>query len=75
MPFFWCRRSGKKNLRFPRLFPRQVKISGQENLPQKSEACVYVANHQSFMDILSVYQLHGGKSERKGIEFERSLFF
>jgi len=35
----------------------RVKISGQENLPQKSEACVYVANHQSFMDILSVYQL------------------
>lgn len=43
-------------------FSRQVKISGQENLPQKSEACVYVANHQSFMDILSVYQLHGSKS-------------
>ena len=52
----------KKLSELPRSGPRQVKISGQENLPQKSEACVYVANHQSFMDILSVYQLHGGKS-------------
>ncbi|CAL1169342.1 unnamed protein product [Cladocopium goreaui] len=34
----------------------RVKIKGHDNLP-KDEACVYVANHQSFMDILSVYQL------------------
>lgn len=29
---------------------------GQENLPTADEACLYVANHQSFMDILSAYQ-------------------
>lgn len=34
----------------------RVKIKGHDNLP-KDKACVYVANHQSFMDILSVYQL------------------
>ncbi|CAK9035213.1 1-acyl-sn-glycerol-3-phosphate acyltransferase BAT2 [Durusdinium trenchii] len=34
----------------------RVTITGKENLPD-DEACVYVANHQSFMDILSAYQL------------------
>lgn len=34
-----------------------VKVLGRENLPERGQACVYVANHQSFMDILSCSHL------------------
>mmetsp|Transcript_71664 Transcript_71664/g.167822 ORF Transcript_71664/g.167822 Transcript_71664/m.167822 type:complete len:325 (+) Transcript_71664:26-1000(+) len=34
-----------------------VKVKGRENLLPKDQAVVYVANHQSFMDILSCYHL------------------
>lgn len=34
-----------------------VKVKNRENLPSERQACVYVANHQSFMDILSLYHL------------------
>jgi 1-acyl-sn-glycerol-3-phosphate acyltransferase len=32
-----------------------LSVSGQENLPKKGESCVFVANHSSATDILSVY--------------------
>eukprot|EP00930_Biecheleria_cincta_P086213 TRINITY_DN7553_c0_g1_i2.p1 TRINITY_DN7553_c0_g1~~TRINITY_DN7553_c0_g1_i2.p1 ORF type:complete len:345 (-),score=55.19 TRINITY_DN7553_c0_g1_i2:89-1123(-) len=35
----------------------RVQVLGQENLLPEKQACVYVANHQSFMDILSCYHL------------------
>jgi len=35
----------------------KVRIEGLENLPPSDQACVYVANHQSFMDILSALHL------------------
>ncbi|CAE7240705.1 unnamed protein product [Symbiodinium natans] len=34
-----------------------VKVKGRENLLPEEQAVVYVANHQSFMDILSCYHL------------------
>mmetsp|Transcript_12055 Transcript_12055/g.35788 ORF Transcript_12055/g.35788 Transcript_12055/m.35788 type:complete len:343 (-) Transcript_12055:61-1089(-) len=34
-----------------------VKLEGLENLPDPEKACIYVANHQSFMDILSCLHL------------------
>lgn len=36
----------------------KVKMTGAENLPPPEQTVVYVANHQSFMDILSSYHLH-----------------
>lgn len=35
----------------------RVKVIGQENLLPEKQACVYVANHASFMDILSCYHV------------------
>jgi len=35
----------------------RVQIIGKENLPPPDQACVYVANHNSFMDILSAFYL------------------
>lgn len=35
----------------------RVTVKGRENLPPDNQAVVYVANHQSFMDILSSYHL------------------
>ena len=39
------------------LHPR-VEIIGAENLPPADQACVYVANHQSFLDIYTLFHLH-----------------
>lgn len=39
-----------------RIFFR-LQVVGEENLPSEDEAYVYVANHQSFLDILSSYHL------------------
>eukprot|EP00210_Caulerpa_lentillifera_P008592 g8196.t1 len=36
----------------------QVKIEGKENLPSRNEAAVYVANHQSYLDIFALLQLN-----------------
>lgn len=36
----------------------KVKIVGRENLPPEDQTCVYVANHNSFMDILAAYHLN-----------------
>ena len=35
----------------------RVRSYGLENLPPADEACVYVANHQSFLDIFSLFSL------------------
>ncbi|CAJ1420925.1 unnamed protein product [Effrenium voratum] len=35
----------------------KVKVLGGEHLPKDGKACIYVANHQSFMDILSSYHI------------------
>jgi len=35
----------------------KTRVRGRENLPPVSQACVFVANHQSFMDILSSFHL------------------
>jgi len=35
----------------------RVQVIGEENLPPPDQACVYVANHSSFMDILSSFYL------------------
>jgi len=35
----------------------RVRVVGRENLPDDSESCVYVANHQSFLDIFSLFHL------------------
>ena len=34
-----------------------VTVEGREHLPRQDEAAVYVANHQSFMDIFSLFHL------------------
>jgi 1-acyl-sn-glycerol-3-phosphate acyltransferase len=34
-----------------------VQIEGRENLPAPATPAVYVANHQSFMDIYSLFHL------------------
>jgi 1-acyl-sn-glycerol-3-phosphate acyltransferase len=35
----------------------KITVTGRENLPKSDEAAVYVANHQSFMDIFSLFHL------------------
>lgn len=37
--------------------PRPPQIRGKENLPGPNDACVYVANHQSYLDIFSLFHL------------------
>jgi len=40
------------------LFFYQVEVKGRENLPNFDTAVVYVANHQSYLDIFSLFRLH-----------------
>jgi len=35
----------------------KTRVYGRENLPPVDQPCVFVANHQSFMDILSTYHV------------------
>jgi 1-acyl-sn-glycerol-3-phosphate acyltransferase len=35
----------------------KTEIEGLENLPRADEGAVYVANHQSFLDIYTLFQL------------------
>jgi 1-acyl-sn-glycerol-3-phosphate acyltransferase len=35
----------------------RVEVEGWENLPAKDEAAVYISNHQSFLDIFSLFHL------------------
>jgi len=40
------------------LFFYPIEIKGKENLPPKDTPVVYVANHQSYLDIFSLFALH-----------------